>query len=260
MLVIIIAIVLTIGLSACSERSDDTDIEYCKHDDPMQIEIVEAVAPTCQKPGITSGIRCNLCGIMIMPQISVGETIECCEGEWIIDREATKTEDGAKHTECTMCGKIMSEDIIVLGSQHLAYTINSAKTACIVTGVGNCMDLDILIPSEIDGYIVTSIGEGAFERRTSRNSVTILNSIQSIGDYAFIYCNGLTYVVIGKSVESIGDQAFYSCTSLTSIIFEGTIEQWNAILKGEDWDGNTGNYIIYCADGQVAKEGTITYK
>ena len=250
MLVITIAIVLTIGLSACSK-------EYCKHDDPFQIEIVEAVAPTCQKPGISSGIRCNLCGTMLSPQVPILETIECFEGEWIIDREATITEDGVKHTECIMCGKKMSYAIISLGSQNLKYTVSD--TSCIITGAGNCVDLDIVIPSEIDGYFVTTIAEGAFEHCTSRKSVTIRNSVRSIGDYAFSYCDGLRYIVIGNNVKNIGDLAFYSCTSLTIINFEGTIKQWNAINKGDDWDKDTGNYTIYCTDGQIAKDGTVTY-
>ena len=38
-----------------------------------------------------------------------------------------------------------------------------------------------------------------------------------------------------------------------------TLEQWNAIEKGVDWDLDTADYTIYCTDGQIAKDGTVTY-
>lgn len=61
-------------------------------------------------------------------------------------------------------------------------------------------------------------------------------------------------------LKYIGASAFSYCDSLTSITFEGTVDQWNAIEKGTDLNVTTPDYTIYCTDGQIAKDGTVTYK
>ncbi len=73
------------------------------------------------------------------------------------------------------------------------------------------------IPTEIEGVLVTSIGERAFYDCDSLTSVTIGNGVKSIGEYAFFLCESLTSVTIGNSVTSIEDYAFFGCDSLTSI-------------------------------------------
>ena len=47
--------------------------------------------------------------------------------------------------------------------------------------------------------------------------------------------------------------AFSYCIRLKNIIYTGTMEQWNAISKGTDWNYNTGSCVIYCTDGDIAK-------
>ncbi len=123
-----------------------------------------------------------------------------------------------------------------------------------VTSIGNyafhvCSGLtSITIP---DG--VTSIGEGAFECCFGLTSITIPDGVTSIGEGAFHGCTGLTSVTIPDSVTSIGSYAFYGCTELTEIHYSGTMEQWNSISKGSDWNYNTGTYTIYCNNGNISK-------
>ena len=54
-------------------------------------------------------------------------------------------------------------------------------------------------------------------------------------------------------VTKLGDYAFEDCSSLKSINYNGTKAQWNAISKGSNWNYSTGNYIIYCTDGNISK-------
>ncbi len=75
----------------------------------------------------------------------------------------------------------------------------------------------IIIPKEIEGKKVTSIGEWAFYGCTSLTSITIPESETSIGSSAFRGCTSLTSITIPESVTSIGNYAFEDCTSLTSI-------------------------------------------
>ncbi|MGM9644588.1 MAG: leucine-rich repeat domain-containing protein, partial [Eubacteriales bacterium] len=147
-----------------------------------------------------------------------------------------------------------------------------------ITGIGTCTDTDLVIPSTIDGYSVTRIGESAFEDCSGLTSITIPDSVTSIGESAFYGCSGLEIVTIPDSVTSIGGHAFYACSGLiditipnsvtsigedafsrcsdlSSITFNGTMEQWNSISKGDDWNYGTGNYTIHCTDGNIAKNG-----
>ncbi len=100
---------------------------------------------------------------------------------------------------------------------------------------------------------VIHIGEGAFVSCTSLVNITIPNRVTGIRRYAFDGCSGLTSITIPDSVTSIDDSAFNNCQNLTSITFQGTKAQWNAIIKGCDWNADTGNYTVYCTDGSISK-------
>lgn len=78
-------------------------------------------------------------------------------------------------------------------------------------------------------------------------------SITSIGSFAFDGCKGLTSITIPGSVISINRFAFGYCNELITITFKGNKEQWNAIQKGDDWDYDTGAYVIHCTDGDITK-------
>lgn len=78
---------------------------------------------------------------------------------------------------------------------------------------------NVVIPSEIDGYTVTGIGDDAFsasDEDTFRiTQVTIPSSVISIGETAF-FGTGLSEIIIPEGVETIGQQAFDACPNLIS--------------------------------------------
>lgn len=112
---------------------------------------------------------------------------------------------------------------------------------------------------DIDDNIDDNIDDVAFLRNQNLTSISIPNSVTTIGDRAFQKCTNLTSVDMGDSVTSIEHQAFSFCSSLTSITFNGTTAQWKTIPNEDNWNYNTGNYTIYCTDGTIAKDGTVTY-
>ena len=78
-------------------------------------------------------------------------------------------------------------------------------------------DTEIVIPAEIDGKTVTSIGYRTFYGCSSLTSIEIPSGVTSIGYSAFSGCSSLTSIEIPSGVTSIGDGAFYGCRGLTSI-------------------------------------------
>lgn len=64
---------------------------------------------------------------------------------------------------------------------------------------------------------VTSIGESAFRKCRSLESITIPNGVTSIGEWAFWECSSLASITIPDGVTSIGGEAFWDCSSLESI-------------------------------------------
>jgi len=95
---------------------------------------------------------------------------------------------------------------------------------------------DVVIPSEIEGIPVTSIGDMAFYNCTGITSVTIPDSVTSIGSDAFNGCTGLTSITIPDSVTSIGSSAFRFCGSLTSVTIPQNVT-------------SIGNYAFYECTG-----------
>lgn len=111
-------------------------------------------------------------------------------------------------------------------SANLQYILNEDETAYILTGVGNCSDTDIVIPSKIGGKLVTHIADGAFKNCTTIKSVTM-----------------------GTAIVEIGDEAFSGCSSLSNIYYEGSKAQWNSLIKGSGWsDGTKKLKIKYAID------------
>lgn len=112
--------------------------------------------------------------------------------------------------------------------------------------------------TENDFYGATTIGDSAFKGCESLENVTIPNGVRIIGNSAFKGCESIESVTIPGTttggVTSIGNEAFYGCSGLTKIIYASTKAKWRAISKGTDWDYNTGNYTIYCTDGNIPKQ------
>ena len=99
---------------------------------------------------------------------------------------------------------------------------------------------------------VTNVGTYAFYS-ASITKVEMPNSVTIIGNNAFNTCSGLTSITIPNSVTSIGQYgAFYNCTNLSTIRFEGTLEEWNAIEKGTDWNKNVPATEVICSNGSVS--------
>lgn len=77
-------------------------------------------------------------------------------------------------------------------------------------------EIEIIIPSELNGMKVTTIGEKAFYMKNIE-TISLPNTVKLIDNNAFSYCESLKHIEIPSSVKEIQEYAFYNCTSLTSI-------------------------------------------
>lgn len=73
------------------------------------------------------------------------------------------------------------------------------------------------IPTLINGYSVTGIGEQAIMGCKNITSVVVPASIISIGKNAFEGCTGLNTLTLPEGLTQLGEGAFKGCTGLTSI-------------------------------------------
>lgn len=138
---------------------------------------------------------------------------------------------------------------------------------------GNSNATSIVIPVSFE----TISGSGLYSNGSIK-SITLSYGLKSIG--VFSMQNGITNIVVPSSVTkitsdafsdfllkeitipstvvSIGDGAFGMCDSLTKINFIGTKAQWKAIEKTSFVDEHTGDYTVYCSDGNITKAEDIT--
>lgn len=100
--------------------------------------------------------------------------------------------------------------------------IHFDKSTGTVTGSSSSITKAV-IPAEIDGVAVTSIGDYAFSNSMGLTSVTIPDSVTSIGCGAFNGCERLTSIEIPNSVTNIGNKAFIGCEGLTSIVIPNSV-------------------------------------
>ena len=97
---------------------------------------------------------------------------------------------------------------------NVSCTYKENGSGITVTGYEGELPADMVLPREIDGKKVTSIGDEAFALCGSLTSVTIPDSVTSIGDYAFAWCDSLTSVTIPADC-TVGVDAFPSTCTVT---------------------------------------------
>ena len=61
----------------------------------------------------------------------------------------------------------------------------------------------------------------------------------------------ITSVTIPATVTFLDPLVFCQCYKLETINFEGTMEQWNAIIKDPDWNRDIPATYVQCSDGRV---------
>ncbi|MBQ8911096.1 MAG: leucine-rich repeat domain-containing protein, partial [Clostridia bacterium] len=239
-------------------KDEPTPTPNCEHEAVTD----SGVEPTCTEKGKTEGSHCSKCNVVLKAQEEVpakGHTWQDATCETPKTCSVCKKTEGdlGEHNwsdgQCSVCGEIKT-------SEGLKYVLDG--DSYIVTGIGTCEDVNIVIPGTYKDKPVTAIADKAFKHITYLKSVVIPDSVTSIGDSAFNGCSGLTSITIpfvgankdGSSKTnfgyifgapsysynshyiptslktvvitggtSIGEGAFYRCTGLTSITIPDSV-------------------------------------
>ncbi|MDE5994034.1 MAG: leucine-rich repeat protein [Oscillospiraceae bacterium] len=101
---------------------------------------------------------------------------------------------------------------------EFTYTVNKDNLSCTITKytVSGFVD-NLKIPSELDGYNVTAIGEKAFNSCRYIRNVQIPIGVTAIGANAFASCANLKTVVLPDTVTTIDRMAFYYNIQLSAV-------------------------------------------
>jgi hypothetical protein len=104
---------------------------------------------------------------------------------------------------------------------QLTYTTNSDNTLTITGYTGT--NTVLVIPTNINGLVVTSIGYNAFSAYDNPlTSITMPDTVTSIGATAFYGCHNAIFT-IPSGVTNIGQGAFAYCSSLTTFTIPGGV-------------------------------------
>ena len=84
---------------------------------------------------------------------------------------------------------------------------------------------EVVIPEQIEGLPVTSIGNHAFYDCGNVTNIMIPECVSSIDEYAFCKCISLKEMTIPEGVTSIAPAVFNGCTSLTKVTLPDTVSE-----------------------------------
>ncbi|HOP10370.1 MAG TPA: leucine-rich repeat domain-containing protein [Oscillospiraceae bacterium] len=116
-----------------------------------------------------------------------------------------------------------SNAMAVVPNCDFTYTQNQNDTLTITGYSGTSPS--VIIPTQINGYTVTAIGDEAFSYSTI-TSIIIPNTVTSIGNQAFTYTIGLSNINIPNSVTSIGAYAF-ACSGISGVSLSNSLTDIN---------------------------------
>ncbi|MCK8621048.1 leucine-rich repeat domain-containing protein [Prevotella sp. E13-27] len=103
-------------------------------------------------------------------------------------------------------------NVKVTKPQEGKYSKNSYRIPAIVTKENG------------DKYNVVEIGNDAFSRCSTLQSITLPETVTCIGKSAFEQCSNLSSINLPNHLVIIDDEAFRSCSKVTSVVFPNTLK------------------------------------
>lgn len=106
----------------------------------------------------------------------------------------------------------------------------------IVTFIGfTTGDINMEIPSEIDGQRIVRIGDEALANVTAVKNIKICDGIQEIGDRAFFNCSQLESIILPETLKKIGEKVFFNTLIKKLEIPDSTFEIGSGICECNEY-------------------------
>ncbi len=126
--------------------------------------------------------------------------------------------------------KGVTEDITLVASWEKAeesFEYKIVDGSAVIVSLLEVDKEDVIIPSTIAGFTVTTIGESAFAGSTAEttHSITVPNTVTRVEDYAFQNCEGITISLSGARLSYVGENAFEGCDGLVGVSFANGITE-----------------------------------
>ena len=157
---------------------------------------------------------------LLLAAVMLGSVTAFADGEPAAPETTEPTEMETRETEGSWNNNIYTDN------QGIVYEWNENS----ITVTGTILDFqggEITIPATIKkgwiSYPVTGVGDTAFRRCSTLESVTFSGNVGSIGDRAFWGCTALNTVTFSGNIDSIGDSAFEYCSALKNVTFHGDV-------------------------------------
>jgi len=173
-------------------------------------------------------IKCPICGEAVeLPETMIGVKVRCplCEGVFMAEDEEIFLLQPARSYAIVAAGS--AENGVVECSDPnglIKWRYPEINGEIWIDGVSfNIPSRFLVIPSEIDGKPVTTIGGRAFYDRQDIIGVFIPSSVTSIEEGAFLACHSIQSVTISEGVKYIAKHAFASCFSLESVTIPASV-------------------------------------
>ncbi|MCI9448307.1 MAG: leucine-rich repeat domain-containing protein [Lachnospiraceae bacterium] len=108
-------------------------------------------------------------------------------------------------------------DLTINGNKEAEYLYRVLEDGTVELDKYNGSEENVVVPAQVNGKNVTSIGGSVFFEHGNLASVTLPDSLTKIGSSAFYECQRLTEITIPAGVTEIGTGAFMNCDNLKSI-------------------------------------------
>lgn len=125
---------------------------------------------------------------------------------------------------------------------------------------------DIVVPKQVGGVLIESIGEDAFKGRSALTSIVLPDGITVINESAFEGCKNLEDIVIPNTVNTIRAYAFKGCNIQYLELSENVktmgatyISGYNRVYYKNDAFSDGGCKILKLPEGIDIKSSTIGY-
>ncbi len=179
----------------CGDSFTDTIVPALGHKPNAAVKQNEVAATCTTDGGYDDVVFCGACN----ERLSVEH------------KTVAKLGHSYKNYVCSVCGNVEHYNV-----DDMTFTLSQDGNSYIVSGFnGNPTYANI--PNEYNGKPVTAIGERAFYKCGSLESVYIPIGIKTIENDAFFDCDKLTSLVIPDGMTTIGEYAFAGCLALTSV-------------------------------------------